>query len=720
MTIHMDRRLRTGMIFSLSMCTLLSVLTEGAEPPVDAITSRRPTLDELSGRWMKIESLGSLPSVNNFHGGLKTTADISAIEFLTFPPLSQGGRSGTTYLDEKPILAQESRWHPYQVTRRATQDGLKISSTTRMVFENRGVLIRIEVNNATSQPRSLRLRLDLHGRVRRFDGRWQWNSPRPSDNEFDAMQVENDQILLICDRRSTACTAYAFAPHPDRLQTDDEKGISTWELNVAPGEAIKLDYVMAAGEVENTVVESARSWAMNFDRTFERAKEEWNRRWQDAFTPGNSHFSGNLPTLVTTDEKLRRVYYVSVLSALQLHRTNLPKSSRVFATVGPKWAVSLMYFWDAGMWATKWALLDPVSMKDHLRGWLSLDYHDCYARDYLSGQGAGPWYAANDWSIFVCIDAYLRVTGDVGFLNERINGKTLFEHLEALATNYRQFVRDGDVLADYGATENLLECVPTYIHRVPSFNAANVQMLLRVANLHEKSGNSNHARELRQEAYVLLKKVMTLYVPGQGVWCSLHRDGKKVEMRHAFDFIMVGQSLADILEQGTKKEMLDFVEKELLTKDWMRAQSLSDISAAYSDRPDHGPMGAYDAWPALTMDVMCLFGKFDTALAFLRRTENVTYEGPFAQSHELLGRTFDAASRIANRGGNDYNETCGAAFADVIIGSFFGYRPGLDGEVRLLAPDTARGFRGQLRHLSYHGVLYTVSSDSNGLHIMKE
>ena len=113
-------------------------------------------------------------------------------------------------------------------------------------------------------------------------------------------------------------------------------------------------------------------------------------------------------------------------------------------------------------------------------------------------------------------------------------------------------------------------------------------------------------------------------------------------------------------------------------------------AAAQSDRPDHGPMGSYDGWPPLTMDVMCRFGAFDKAVNFLRAVEPVTHEGPFAQGHEFLGpdsRGFDPVVRIANRGGQDFNEECGAAFAEVIIRSFFGYRPDLSGAgLPLLAP----------------------------------
>lgn len=37
-----------------------------------------------------------------------------------------------------------------------------------------------------------------------------------------------------------------------------------------------------------------------------------------------------------------------------------------------------------------------------------------------------------------------------------------------------------DPLTDYGTPANLLECVPTYQHKVPSLNAANAYMMAEV------------------------------------------------------------------------------------------------------------------------------------------------------------------------------------------------------------------------------------------------
>ena len=59
--------------------------------------------------------------------------------------------------------------------------------------------------------------------------------------------------------------------------------------------------------------------------------------------------------------------------------------------------------------------------------------------------------------------------------------------------------------------------------------------------------------------------------------------------------------------------MKSFVTAELLDADWMRALSMTD-SEAPVPRPDHGTLGAYAAWPALTAQTFARFGDYPAFL----------------------------------------------------------------------------------------------------------
>jgi hypothetical protein len=155
----------------------------------------------------------------------------------------------------------------------------------------------------------------------------------------------------------------------------------------------------------------------------------------------------------------------------------------------------------------------------------------------------------------------------------------------------------------------------------------------------------------------------------------------------------------------------------------MRAMSPKDAAAAVSDRPDHGPMGAYDGWPALTVGTMWRLGFPGDAFEFYCHTAEVTKEGPFAQAREFFGprrQQFGAPVRIAEREGCMKECISGAAFADVVVNTFFGFAPSLDGKNLLADPQTPRPFTGKLLNVSTRGKLFNLSAGSAGVECVKE
>ncbi len=700
------------------------------------------------------------------------TGNILGITAFTLPPYIQRGDTLVLSLNGRPVGAAKSQWYPYQVLRQTTIGDLTVESATRMVFEREGVLWQLTLKNGSSQPQTLNLAVTLRGYIASNNQKWDWSPPRPRNVAgFKGSVDAGHQVYVVTDSESPASTAFAFTPAPSSLTISTpspptapsptsptpsapttpkaparppppapgEQALASWSLTLAPGETQTIGLVMAVGADATTTTNQAQTWAQSFTTQFDQAKQLWEKRWQAAFTPGNGDFSGSAPLLATSDSQLRRVYYMSIVSALENERTNLPMAPRCYVTCSPVWADTLEYFWDMELWSSLLTRLDPAMVKEHLKGFLSIDYNRCYARCLQSGKPSGPWYAANDLSLFTILWNYLTITGDWDFLKEKAGDHTILEHMDLIVTHWKSRVRPNATLADYGGATNLLECVPTYINQIPSLNAADVWMLRRAAEIHDHLGDAAQAQDYRTEATDLSAEVLKLYIPGQGVWNCRHNDGGTVQLRHCYDYITVGQCLTPDLTPEMKTEMTAFVERELLVPGWMRAQSLSDPAAKDSDRPDHGPLGAYDAWPALTAATMCAFGQYDKALSLVHRCEDVTHEGPFSQSHELVLKKpsggppppgMPAAPvdpnnvdvRIAQRGGQDYNEECGASFASATITEgLFGCETGAnDGLLAVRDPQTPRGFDGSLTGVFYRGARYTVTSSEKGLVVGQE
>ena len=670
-----------------------------------------PSLDELAGNWQDASNLLSLPALNNSLGSGKAMWDVVGIGYLSFPPITMTGDTGSLLIDGQAPSLEQTRWFAYQVLRRARAGSLGIETAVRMPYDKRGLLFHIVLTNKGADIRTFELKINLSAATSRHE-HWGWGVPRPRDaaERFSVMERRDHLLLLWSDRQDRLANCFSFEQKPDELS--EQRHYAIWRLTLKPGASATVNYALAIGEDDKAVETLAVEWTKHFDAPFDRVATDWQEQFDAMFTPNNRDFSGNLPTLITSDEQVRRMYYMSAVSLLSVLRTGFPVAPRVYVSNTPESDCTMMYFWDTREWATVFALLDPVTLKNCLRSWLAKGIYNGYAEEYLTGTLQGPWYSANDYSVFILLNDYLNVTGDRAFLSETIGGKTVLEHMDSIATHWESLVKPGQTLADYGGKANLLECVPTYINEVASFNAANVWMMRRVAEIEEANGNSRRAAELREKASRLLPAVLALYVPDQGVWDALHGNGSRVEVRHVFDFATIGLTISDDLTPKMRAEMTHFAQRELLTDHWMRAQSLSDIAASVSNRPDHGPMGAFCAWPAETAAAFCEFGEFDEALDVYHRCVGVTYEGPFSQSRELSSREPDALARITSRGGSPnshqtYNASNGGSFAETVIRGLFDYQP--DFLQSSLPTDK--------RPNDFHGQLLNVRLDSQLLNL---
>ncbi len=736
-----------------------------------------PTLEEMSSVWISSDTIANQPTLRNFRAQAILNNDLTSISWFASAPYSGAYHTGTMRINGETALTDQFKWSVYGSERKSSYGDVEILSSTRMVFENNGILWKVEFHNPTEKEITIKIEQDVIGFISRYETDWQWWYPTPSvrgnnkelyeedligvflENLHEAKKVRDNigkkidkmdwvtdkevmnsalyatsvsnKIVSIKDTNSSARTSFAFAQPPDEIKASKSGATAKWKISIPARSTSQLSFVMAFGDDQKEIDASAKAWAMDFDEEFVAVKKNWDLKWLELFTPGNDFVSGNFPAFETTDERARRVYYNSPLTMLFLTHTNLPIMERVVLTGGPRWGATIMFYWDTTSWRTIGATTDPEMMKENLKGWLTIDINKYYGRDYLGGKGAGNGYVANYWAIFQMLHEYLVVSGDYSFLDELIEGRSILEHMHEMAYNWKTMSKQGQEgyegelyeLADFGDDPwLLLEAVPTYIHIVPSFNAGYVGMLKKLSDMYEKLGDAEKAAEVRHDAERMAKLVLQLY-RGDGTWNSLFPNNEKVEIRHSLDFHFIGRYMADDLSDEMKGEMVAFVENELLTNTWMRAQSLTDPAAQNSDRPDHGPLGAYDGWPLNTMEAMYHMGYPEKAMDFYRNIYPVTLEGNWAQAHELWGddkENKNARVRIAERGWHIRDAASGIGFANVMLREFFGFMPKFMDDHPLDKPDMVRSIQGKMHHVPYQGSWFTITSDENGLSMEEE
>ncbi|HTR41242.1 MAG TPA: hypothetical protein VMH87_06465, partial [Pseudomonadales bacterium] len=340
---------RFNSLISLVFVWLSAVLCCGS----DILPAGVPSLDAMAGDWLPMANVANPPDVNNFHDMLLVDHDLTS--FFCYPEdwlWSGQPRFGyppvTLAIVGKEYPATECRWYPYRALRRNTNcAGLTVQTDTRMINEQRAVLERIQITNPGTVKTNIVLTLSVPG-VFLPDGSVLNTKQRPGF------------VTVICP-----------VTKPSAVTVENGIIYLDWYVSLPAGGTNEIEFVAGDGRAKDVMKVQAdvTHWSQNFSKEFDGFKQCWEQRWADAFTPGNGHFSGNLPVLVTDNVALRRNYYMGILTMLELERTQFPVSPRSFITSGER-APGTQYYWDASMQSTAWALLEPAGMKATLRRWL--------------------------------------------------------------------------------------------------------------------------------------------------------------------------------------------------------------------------------------------------------------------------------------------------------------------------------------------------------------
>lgn len=748
-----------------------------------AIYANVPSLDEVSGIWMNADTLAMPPSVRNFRGNALLNRDMTSLSWFVSAPFSGGYHTGIIRVNGDAPHAQLYRWQPWQALRKTTEVNYKMSTAVRMLPDHNVLMWEVTISNPTKKAQEYHVEQDLIGFISNYEHEeWPWPYPFPTTKgktnarndeivnvikniglkpkdfkEYHADEnapgqvnsdkpnwpLDNDILncdkykmvshngtdLLISDTETSCFSAYRILDAPDKLDAKNSGGTAYWDLKMKPGQSKTIRFILAYGKTQDDVMGDINLYSNSFKATYASVETTWKTRWAAMFRPGNTLFSGSFPVLATNDKIAKKVYYTGPLTALYLLDTNLPMHKRVYLTGGPRWGASVMFFWDTALWSEMFAELDPAMMKEIIKGFIKVDPAKHFGVDNFTGNGTGNGYVANYWALFQLLRSYITVTKDYAFLNKELDGKKVIDYMTDYSYHWKAISIYGQPgctddlykLADFGDNPwNLLECVPTYIHIVPSFNISYVWMMRETAKFDQYLGKDKEAAQLNTDANDMAKRVLKLYA-GHGVWNSLYPNNKKVEVRHVMDFMYIGNYMNQDISDKTKREMRDFAEDELFTDHWMRAQSLKDIAAKSSDRPDHGPLGAYDGWPSGSMDALAQMGFTKRAFKFYHDVEPATYENCWSQAHELWGDNKynkKARVRIPERGWTAREAIEGVEFSQNMLKNFFGFYPQVNGSVMSNTAQTI-GFKGKLYNVRYGGKLYDLSCD-NGVNSMVE
>ena len=690
-----------------------------------------PNVHDLAGSRLEHtwRDLYNSPATQNEYGYVQASKSVSGIMALSLPPfaccgipempwspgflltceLFLNGRLLMSYSPGGDKIAYQ--WYPHRFVRESEVDGLKFITETFMPSKRRAAAQSIRVTNLSNASRSVTLGFDMRAAVAKKTTTWFVNSPGEADNTIH-WNAERGALVFQA-QHSSAVSIQGISPRPSRLEAGR---MIVMDIKLGPGETREFHYVNAVDENADAALAVYDELQSGFEQAMHQNEGGFNSLLRAAFTEGNSDFSGYLPTLETDNESLWQLYHAGLKNLLFARRPSPDsKYGTTYITLGGHVLPTLSFPWDTSLTSLSLALLDPAALRRLVENWFIQDMHQHLATDYVTAEAVGPWYGVNDMAIVRCAENYLRVTGDLAWLDKRVGGTTTLDHLVAHATYWKQLDKQGHGLGDYGKIENLLEVVSTYLHETAGMNAGNVSSMRFVADLLDRRGDSSRASRLRFDATELAHQInKKLYVAGSGWWRCGQPDGSFVEVRHCYDFLSVLDNMIEDLSVAQKEEMKRFFWDELHSEYWMRALSPNDVDATWNIRPDHSWLGAYAAWPPATAKGLYKIDPSPRVSAWVKNLAKAGNQGPVGQAH-FVETVFPLEDGAAYKCPNDapyINDWCciaGGGFADLVIDTIFGVNltlfDGVKAQTRLQDFDA----NARLVNLRCQGKKYSIS-----------
>lgn len=701
---------------------------DAPEPIAEVVLPDIPTCESMRSITMthKFGDLYAWPGLTNQWGCAQSAMCVTAVRSIAFPPYAQGEMNvapagangelltGVLFVDGEYFAATKTPiefvWQPDRVERRSLYKGLELKSVMIVPFESMATAVKLTLTNRTKAVRKTEIKFAVNGGVSKSVT--PWNAAYSPGEQDNTRTVDQGRSAILCRSvRTEAFVMQGSSPKPSSMT-------SSWlvyQFDLKPGESRDIVFVNALGGTQGEAAKHFDRVVNSFDTEAAAVRREWDRQLLAAFTPNNDVFSGHLPTLVTKDNDVKRIYHSAVMSALYFRRTS-PHSvyGTAYGTLMPRYWETTTFLWDISLSAMLLSMLDPATLRKMLEMWMTIDMHKHFGTEFLTGAGVGPWYSVNDYAMSRMAKEYLRWTGDSSWLSKTVGGKTVYEHLMNYAEHWRSLDTNGHGLADYGGVNNLLEAVSSYVHEVAGLNAANVHNLKFAAELAEHKNDAEKAVALRKGADALAGRVLQLYVPGRGIWKCRLPDGSYNEVHHCYDFGTTLMNIGDKMTATQKKEMVEFFQRELQTPTWMRALSTRDLDVTFSIRPDHQWTGAYCSWPALALSGLYAAGAVDVALKWIKGLAKTSRQGPYAQAHFVE----DFYTPESNGGAakapsdqpyiNDWACVSGCNYLEPIVDRIFGIEAGLFGGISSRPVFGTFDPSAKLVNINYQGKSYTA------------
>ena len=372
-------------------------------------------------------------------------------------------------------------WLPYQTEQTGRLKGIDVTSTTTLIYGMRSGLLEMRLKNSTNEKKIIPVQIIANNNQTyksTLDYVQNWGFSTVKSKTFVTDEVDSGGVLRVQGK-------YAIALGNDISGSVWEKLTNRFHFTIvlSPGEEITYHVAFSIEEKAKAIQERDILLA-DPSKYVKEATEKYISEVKDLFE--------KLPRLSSDNQSLVQFYNRS-LSIFITIKFTIPELvlNPYYATGAVKGGCQGNYLYNYGQVREILPLLDPVATKKHITQFLSTNcVSDHYAFFPMTGEAFGAWYMVNDEKITALVYDYVKYTGDVAFLSEKVKAdKTVLDLMIESALRLDDKTKPVSLI-DYGPAGDHLELRREfpYNHIMPDINGRRYANYERVSKLCEAAG----------------------------------------------------------------------------------------------------------------------------------------------------------------------------------------------------------------------------------------
>lgn len=590
-------------------------------------------------------------------------------------------------------------WLPFQTKRAGEIHGVMVQSTTTLIYGMRAGVLSIQLKNRSKEKKEIPVEFMA-------------NDPGVYQTSLDKVEVWGFGTA----RSKTMVTDVVDDKGIERIQGNYVLALgcslkdAKWEeptrrfrsvVYLQPGEQKEFSLVFTIGE-KKAAVDARDAILANPSLYVTKGTNRYIAEVKNLFD--------KLPRFYSDNKSLDQLYYRSIM-VLLLNKFQIPELCLhpYYATGSIKGGCFKNYLWSYGAVRKLMPLLDPVGDKEHILQFIRSGglYHG-HSFDPITGEGNGSWYPINQNLIIDLTYNYIKNTGDSDFLNEKVNGETILDHMIKNAV-YLEDTTKPVALDDYGPSGDHLELRKenTYNHFMPDLNGLRYNNYERVSKLCEIAGKPQPFFMERARG---LKKLMKKQLWDPRIkWFNYEDDKGNKYARYTIQIFYLINS--GVIDSEIKQGLLSHLnENEFLTRYGFLSMSKKDDQYDQSDI-DNGGGGGCTLFPPQIAELLYDDGSTAVADDIMRRISWWGRRLPYFGDSEV-------ATEIDYRQDTPLQCDIGSiALSEEILFGMFGINIGFNGDITINPVKTSlanelqiKGFkvRGKSMDISVEGGRYEV------------